>query len=318
MIRWGILGIGNIAKRFIKSLEKSERGLLYAGASYTPQKCELFQSTHPDVVVYHDYEDLLKDEHVDAVYIAMRHQDHYRWAKKALQYHKAVLCEKPATLYTWQMEDLKQTALKNQTFFMEAMKTRFIPLIQDIKACIENKDIGDLISVETRFCYCSDYLDGHYLFDVNQGGILNDVGSYNIASTLDYIHSPVKSVTSQVQFQYDVDSHEKVIVTFENGQKAIMEMALDEKKDAILEVIGTKGKILAQPFYRPTQATIIFNDGITKQIEKPYLHDDFFGEIEEVHHCLENNLLESPRMCLQDSIDCISLLEQIRNSFIQE
>ena len=50
MIRWGILGIGNIAKRFIKSLEKSERGLLYASASYTPQKCELFQSTHPDVL----------------------------------------------------------------------------------------------------------------------------------------------------------------------------------------------------------------------------------------------------------------------------
>ena len=267
MIQWGILGIGNIAKRFIKSLEKSTNGQLYAAASYTESKCEEFLKEHPDVKVYHDYEDLLNDENVDAVYLAMRHIDHYRWAKRALQHHKAVLCEKPATLYKWQMEDLKQEAIKNQTFFMEAMKTRFIPLIQDIKDCLENKEIGEILSVETSFCYDRDYLEGHYLFDQEQGGILNDVGSYNVASTLDYIHSPVATIDSQVHFCYGVDSHEKVTITFEGGQKAMMEMAFDEKKDPILEIIGTKGKILAQPFYRPTQATIIDVTGTSCQIE---------------------------------------------------
>ena len=81
MIQWGILGIGNIAKRFIKSLEMSEKGQLYAAASYTESKCEEFLNEHPDVKVYHDYEDLLNDDNVDAVYLAMRHIDHYRWAK---------------------------------------------------------------------------------------------------------------------------------------------------------------------------------------------------------------------------------------------
>ena len=308
MIQWGILGIGNIAKRFIKSLEKSTNGQLYAAASYTESKCEEFLKEHPDVKVYHDYEDLLNDENVDAVYLAMRHIDHYRWAKKALQHHKAVLCEKPATLYKWQMEDLKQEAIKNQTFFMEAMKTRFIPLIQDIKECLENKEIGELLSVETCFCYDRDYLEGHYLFDQEQGGILNDVGSYNVASTLDYIHSPIARINSQVQFRYGVDSHEKVTITFESGQKALMEMAFDEKKDSILEIKGTKGTILAQPFYRPTQATIIDATGTSHQIEKPYINDDFFGEIEEVHRCLQAKLIESPRMSLQDSIDfCVHI-----------
>lgn len=315
MIQWGILGIGNIAKRFIKSLEKSTNGQLYAAASYTESKCEEFLKEHPDVKVYHDYEDLLNDENVDAVYLAMRHIDHYRWAKKALQHHKAVLCEKPATLYKWQMEDLKQEAIKNQTFFMEAMKTRFIPLIQDIKECLENKEIGEILSVETCFCYDRDYLEGHYLFDQEQGGILNAVGSYNVASTLDYIHSPIAAIDSQVQFRYGVDSHEKVTITFESGQKALMEMAFDEKKDPILEIKGTKGTILAQPFYRPTQATIIDATRTAHQIEKPYINDDFFGEIEEVHRCLQAKLIESPRMSLQDSIDCIDMIEKIRQNF---
>ena len=94
-----------------------------------------------------------------------------------------------------------------------------------------------------------------------------------------------------------------------------MEMAFDEKKDPILEIKGTKGTILAQPFYRPTQATIIDATGTAHQIEKPYINDDFFGEIEEVHRCLQAKLIESPRMSLQDSIDCIDMIEKIRQSF---
>lgn len=312
MIRWGILGIGNIAKRFMTSLEHSHQGQLYAAASYTASKRESFKNTYPEIKVYQNYEDLLDDEKVDAVYIAMRHSDHYEWAKKALQHHKAVLCEKPATLYQWQMEDLKQEALKNQTFFMEAMKTRFIPLIQDIRDCLQQQTIGEVLSVETRFCYEKDYEERHYLFDPKQGGILNDVGSYNIASTLDYISSPVASIKTQSQFHYGVDSHDQITITFENGQKALMEMAMDEKKEPILEIICTKGRILAQPFYRPTKATIIDGNGEKNIIEKPYLCDDFFGEIEEVHRCLKEKLIESPRMSLQDSVDCANLLEKIR------
>ena len=91
-----------------------------------------------------------------------------------------------------------------------------------------------------------------------------------------------------------------------------------KKKDPILEIIGTKGKILAQPFYRPTQATIIDVTGTSCQIEKPYINDDFFGEIEEVHRCLQAKLIESPRMSLQDSIDCIDMIEKIRQSFQKE
>ena len=82
--------MGNIGNRkycqnvFIKKFQKkSTNGQLYAAASYTESKCEEFLKEHPDVKVYHDYEDLLNDENVDAVYLAMRHIDHYRWAKKA-------------------------------------------------------------------------------------------------------------------------------------------------------------------------------------------------------------------------------------------
>ena len=89
---------------------------------------------------------------------------------------------------------------------MEAMKTRFIPLISDIKNSIKEGMIGNITRVETCFSNYipKQYIDffkstNHYLFDKEQGGVLNDTGSYCIASILDYIRSPIKTISGKVQ-----------------------------------------------------------------------------------------------------------------------
>lgn len=98
MIKWGIIGAGHIAQRFAKSLIHSNQGKLYAVASHTDTKLGLFKEEYPGISTYTDYMQLLEDENVDVVYIALRHKDHYKWSKEALLHKKAVLCEKPATL----------------------------------------------------------------------------------------------------------------------------------------------------------------------------------------------------------------------------
>ena len=145
---------------------------LYAIASYTAKKREEFVHEHPDVIAYDDYHALLDDKNIDAVYIAMRHNDHYQWAKEALMKGKAVLCEKPATLSLNQTQELCYLAIQNHTFFMEAMKTRFIPLIDDIKKELDSGVIGDILNIETYFCSDVPYQPQHYLFDEKQGGAL--------------------------------------------------------------------------------------------------------------------------------------------------
>lgn len=314
MIRWGILGMGNIAMRFMKSLENSETGYLYAGASLTTAKREQMTIEHPDILMYSTYDELLGDPQVDAVYIATRHNDHYRWAKAALLKKKAVLCEKPATLSYNQTLELCQLAKENQIFFMEAMKTRFVPLVADMKKVIVSGEIGEIQRIETSFCYDVDYHEGHYLFDQDQGGILYDVGTYNIATTLDYITSPLQKVLTHVEFQNGIDSYDEVELFFESGQTARLEMALDRNKEKIMTIYGTQGTMTAVPFYRPEQAIITIHNQ-QRIIEKPYVYDDFYTEIEEVHRCLKDHRIESPRMTFQDSLDCISVMEKIKESF---
>lgn len=62
MIRWGIIGLGNIAMRFINSLANSSQGHLYAVASLTPSKRESFHQQYPGIHMYDSYEKLLDDE----------------------------------------------------------------------------------------------------------------------------------------------------------------------------------------------------------------------------------------------------------------
>lgn len=311
MIRWGILGAGNIAKRFIASLEHFDDACLYAVGSYTPQKREEFRHKYPHIVVYDNYMDLIDDNNIDIIYIATRHKDHYQWAKEALLKNKAVLCEKPATLSYQQTKELSELAKTHQTLFLEGMKTRFIPLIAHIKEILDHKIIGDVLRVETCFAYDAPYRPGHYLHDLDEGGILYDVGSYNIASILDYIDSKVVDIQVNAVFDQGVDVNDQIELIFDSGQTALIDIAMNENKEKRMTITGTQGKITACPFYRPEKAIISLSDE-DHIIEKKYLFDDFYTEIQEAHRCYREHLYESPRMTLQDSLDIIEVIEKIK------
>lgn len=315
MIRWGILGAGNIAKRFTKSLSHSQEAYLYAVASYTYEKRIQWQNQYPTLCVYDQYDALLDDPQVDIVYIATRHKDHYHWAKEALLRKKAVLCEKPATLSYQQTKELCELAKANHTLFIEGIKTRFIPLIQDIKTIIQQQTIGDIMSIETCFAYDAPYREGHYLHDKNQGGILYDVSSYNLAFIFDFIDAEIAQINVQADFKDGVDVNDQIELIFESGQTAYIDIAMNENKEKTMTIKGMKGSITAKPFYRPEKAVVSLLDQ-EDIIEKNYVYDDFYTEIQEAHRCYREHLYESSRMSLDDSIKIIKTIETIKEKMI--
>ena len=120
------------------------------------------------------------------------HGLHKYWSIEALRHKKAVLCEKPVGLNCRGNERNKKRSLLNNTFFMEAMKTRFIPLIHTIKEIIKNKEIGEITTIEANFCnHVTDIKQGSYLLDKKQGGALLDVGVYPLSFVMDMIDSKV-------------------------------------------------------------------------------------------------------------------------------
>lgn len=311
MIRWGVLGLGSIATRFLESLVLHTEGEGYAAASYTAEKRNRFTELYPQMKVYNDYDDLLNDSKVDAVYIALPHADHYKWALKALQKGKAVLCEKPATLSYKETKELCDVSKENGVLFIEGIKTRFIPLVSELKKI----DVGKIQRIETSFCYRREFNAEQFLFHPVQGGILYDVGSYCLGMILFWIDSPLKSIESNVKYKHGVDAEDWIELTFQSGQTALLEMSLDEERPRSMTVFGSSGKIEATPFYRPETATMISGNGEIKTFSKEYIYDDFYTEIAEVHDCLKKGIVESPKMTHKDSLKCVELIEIIKNSF---
>lgn len=312
MINWGIIGLGRIARRFAKSLSYSDEGRLYAVASRTKDKRDYFSYLY-DVVTYDDYDALIGDKNIDAIYIALPHRYHYIWCKKALINHKAVLCEKPITLEHDKLEELIKISRENHTFLMEGMKSQMIPMTKKIKELVDQGVIGDIKRIENYFCNEVEYNPNSYLFDKEQGGILYDCGIYNIASVLQFVNSPIISKSNDYTIRYNVDVEDIIDLEFENGVSAHLECSMINNKEKEMKIIGTKGSIVFSPFYRPKEATVFFNNGESFTGSLDYDNDDFYSEIEEVHRCLAYIEIESLYVSHEFSLRCNALMRLLKD-----
>ena len=317
MVRWGIIGLGNIAARFSKSLNHSKNGSLYAVASRKKETGEAYEAMYPGCISYQSYDEILEDKNVDAIYIALPHGMHMEWAIKALKHKKAVLCEKPSAVNEEEIRQVVAEARENQTFFMEAMKSRFGACMKKMKEELEEGTIGEIKSIRANFC---GHLDRHsikkesYYLDKKQGGTLLDMGPYPVAFFMDLLGDKVERVESRILVDNNgVDYHINGTMFYQSGQTASFEVCFDERKEREAVIEGTEGTMRIPYYYRATEYTITGNDNKTRTESHPLEVDDMFDEIEEVHRCLKAGLLESSRFTWQDSITEMHLLDKIRS-----
>lgn len=153
-VRWGILGAGHISHRFASSLKKVDGARLVAAAGRTPAHVEEFSRAFSiDAAHSHAsaddngdaaYDALIADPDVDAIYLALPHGMHTRWACRALCAGKAVLCEKPAVLSEEEALSIASTSRERGVLFMEAMKNRFCPMRTRVKDLLASGELGIL------------------------------------------------------------------------------------------------------------------------------------------------------------------------------
>ena len=311
MIKWGIIGAGNIAHRFADSLENVNDATLYAVANRTIEKAEKFKADHPCEKAYGSYDELLADENIDAVYIALPHKYHLEWVKKALEVGKAVLCEKPATLSLDEMKQISELAKDKNLFFMEAMKSRFTPAYREVKNLVDAGEIGDVTGVYTSLCRVFPVSDSGYYYEPVQGGCLLDMGVYNAGLIEDFTKEPFELDDLEFEMHKDtVEIYVNAHLTSGNVE-VILESAFDRETETKAVIRGTKGLIMIPDFHRPT-SYMLQTQEMMKSVEVPYKVDDFYGEIRHVVDCLVNNFTESPIMTLENSENVARLLDIIK------
>jgi len=311
-LKWGIIGLGGIAHKFVKDLALVEGVELYAVASRSIEKADAFAQQYKAKKAYGSYEDLFKDEAVDIVYIATPHNSHKNLSIEALQAGKHVLCEKPLAVNRTQVEAMITTAQNEKRFLMEAFWSKFNPSIQAIFKLIENGEIGEVRYINADFCFLREVDEPHRLFNLDlAGGALLDVGVYPVFLAYSILGLP-KAIVAGTNFaSTGVDLQTAAIFNYPKAMANLM-CGLRSTSNMVAKIYGTEGSIFIDARWHETQGFKIIKNGNVESKSYPTKGKGFTYEIEECKKCILKNEIESKVWSHQNSLDLISLTDKIR------
>ncbi|MCJ7666592.1 MAG: Gfo/Idh/MocA family oxidoreductase, partial [Actinobacteria bacterium] len=315
---WGIIGPGKIAHLVMAGLQQIPDARLYATASLTPGKAEAFSKQYNAPKWYTSYEELTEDPEVDIIYIATTNQLHMYNTILALNNGKPVLCEKPMAVNAMQVQKMIDAAKKNNLFLMEAMWSRFFPVMYKLRELLAQKVIGDIRVVAGDLSYT---VPGHDLSDPGlrqfnpdcAGGGLIDCGIYPLAfACMVFGKTPDRVSGLATMTPLNVDAHSVAVVGFEGGGIASIYSGIDAKSGGEAHIYGSKGHIRIPNFTHADTLEIYPLDQEMEKIVIPYSAPGYQFEMIEVQRCIEEGLLESPLMPLQESLEIAETFDKIR------
>lgn len=314
MIKWGIVGAGNIAHSFSKDLALVSGGELTAVASRNLDKAQSFATEYGAPNAYGSYEELFNSKMVDVIYIATPHTTHARLSIAAMKAGKSVLCEKPAGVNKGEVEEMIKVAKENKVFFMEALWTRFNPTIKKVKELVANGTIGDIGYLHADFAFFALDRDenGRLLNPELAGGSLLDIGIYPIFLSYLMLGMP-KDIKASANFhKTGVEVQISIIFNYEKAQ-AILYSGLTSNSEKKAEIAGSKGSIFIHPRWHETSGYTLEIDGDSSVVELGKFGKGYTYEIEEVHNCLNAGKTESDLWSHQNSRDLIEIMDTVRN-----
>jgi predicted dehydrogenase len=312
MVRFGILGPGEIARKFASDIRLVPNATLVAVASRSLEKAEKFKEEFNVSIAYGSYEELAKSTEIDAVYIATPHNFHLEQAKLMIRNGKHVLVEKPITVNSRGLEEVLFLAQKYKVVVMEAFWTRFLPATKKVKEIIDSKEFGKLKHIEFSFGFeiDEDYPEtGRLLNPDLAGGSILDLGIYPIGTTRffdqsDIVEMEVDSSLSELGVDLDMSCN----LSFASGLVASLRSSLSQDLDTNGLLEFENGYVIMKNFFH--SETIIIND---EKFQIPYRGDGFVDEIESFSNTVLSGNLENEVMTYQVMRDVIGILDRIRS-----
>ncbi len=315
IIRWGILGTGNIARQFAEGLQSARGAVLQAVGSRTAETAEAFGSQFGIPRRHASYEALAADPEVDIVYIATPHPMHKGNSMLCLNAGKAVLCEKPFTINRREAEEVVACARANNRFLMEAMWTRFLPAVLQAQMWIREGRIGKVRMIRADFGFRVGYEEEPRLFDLEMGGgALLDVGIYPISLAAMVLGPhPIKVNTMATIGPTGVDDQNMVALQYENGAIALAASAVRTETPQDACIIGENGFIsLHTPFWRADTVTLSLPGREPETHHLPLTGNGYNYEAEAVMDCMRSGKTECIVMSLNETITLMGILDTAR------
>jgi predicted dehydrogenase len=317
-IRWGIIGCGGIAETFVNSFKNTRGGSLIACAASLPARAQAFAHTHNIEKVHDNYQALVSDPEIDAVYIATTHNFHFEHIMLCLKHNKHVLCEKPLTVNAEQAKHVRALASEKKLLVVEAIWTRFLPAIKALQKVLRDEVIGKVKSMHANFSLNRIMPDEHRLLNpALAGGALLDLGIYPL--TLAHIvmgKMPIKASASAIMASTGVDEVSNYFLEYDDGVTALLSSGFRQSAPCEAKIYGELGYIEVPQFLGAQSFTVYLDKEAPQvQVHNFEMGAQFAFEIQHVHECLERGLSDSPVMSMQTSVDMMVLMDGLRAQF---
>ena len=339
-VKWGIIGLGGIASKFADGFQFTKNARLFAISSKNENKLLEFKNKFQidENYCFSNYDSLLECKDLDIVYIALPHSFHHEWVIKSIEKGKNILVEKPATVNFSQMENIKNNLKNKNIFFSEAFMYRYHPQIPKIVDLLKNKIIGNLISMESFFGFNA--LTKRKIFGIKfkkkpnkynrlfskelGGGAILDIGCYPVSFSIF-----VASLISKIDFNRievlnkkkeigptGVDMNSFAELNFGNNFKSKVFASLIKNLGKKTKIIGTKGELIIEDTWSPTNISLINVTGENKETIKIKCHNNVYAyEIDTLSTCILENKKEPnfPGMTINETLENMRILDKWLN-----
>lgn len=311
-IRWGFIGASWVAgKALVPAVRDASNATLLAVAS---RDAERSRSLGPERV-HENYDALIADPEVDAVYISLANHLHCEWAVKALNSGKHVLCEKPLATNFAEAKIMADAAAANDLLLVEAVWSRWHPRFARTIELVRSGAIGKLTSIDSEFTFTGNFDDNYRLSPAMGGGSLLDVGPYQVHSWVAMVAAITSVELTKVERNIgptgvDLTTRFTGLINDSIQVSALASFEMEEKQS--LKITGETGAIE----FLGGQAFTSWNEPSSIQIgssvEEFAAVDPFTLMIESFGNRLSGGTSWIPS--IRESLQVMEILDQVRDS----
>ena len=182
MIKWGVIGLGNMGQKFANSIKETDNAKLIAISSLNSEKLKIFKNNFQidKKLVFNNYNDLVKCDEIDAVYIATLNNTHLDLIKLCAENKKNILCEKPMSLNIEEAKIAANHIKKFNVMFYEAVAYTSHAQTKTFIDLMNENNIGKILSIHATFGFKVKKINPKSrIFNKSLGGgAILDIGCY--------------------------------------------------------------------------------------------------------------------------------------------
>ena len=178
------------------------------------------------IFAYDSYEDVLNDANVDLLTIAIPNDVHKEVVIKALEAGKSVICEKPVTLSTADLQEMIDASVRTGNLFTVHQNRRWDVDFLAMKQIVNSGEIGEMINIESRIHGSRGIPSDWRGVKKYGGGMIFDWGVHLIDQILQIKTGDIDSIYCTLDQITDVDCDDgfQLSIYFADGSSAFIEV----------------------------------------------------------------------------------------------